>query len=171
MRRGFTLIEMLIVIVLLTTLVHISVQSFTMVMRVWASQDAAMGIREDVHQGMEKMLYDLRTATAISVADDSIRYTVDESGTDAHYIFYLYHTSDSWVPAYTQTVYELRKAALTGGIGGTFTYGDGVLYIKAVQPPTTSDLSASGNLITIDLTVSKYNEAFRLRQQVKPRNL
>jgi len=169
--RGFTLVEMLIVIVVLSVLISAALVPFNTVIETWGSQDAALEIREEVRQGVEKMLRDLRPAKAISVADDSVRYTVDESGTDNNYIFYLYNSSETWVPDYDETVYELRRAPLTGGISGTFTYGDGSLYAKNIKPPTTSDLSSSGNVVTIDLTITKYDETYRLLEKIRPRNL
>lgn len=171
MGKGFTLIEVLIVLVMLFTLISAATYGYIVVLETWGSQDASLEIREDLWQGVERMLRDLRPAKAINVANDAIRYTIRESGVDNHYIFYLYHASDSWVPAYNQNVYQLRRTALSGGIGGTFTYGSGTIYIKEVKPPPTSDLSASGNIITIDLTTSKYDETFRLLEKIRPRNL
>jgi prepilin-type N-terminal cleavage/methylation domain-containing protein len=171
MKTGFTLTELLIVIVMLAVLFSAVWVSFNTVLETWGTQDARLGLEEDLRHGMDKVLYDLRAAKAISVADDSIRFTLYESGTNNSYIIYLYHSGDSWVPAYDQDVYELRKTALTGGINGTFTYGDGSLYIKQVKPPTTSDLSVSGNVITLDLTATRYDETVRLLEKLTARNL
>lgn len=163
--------ELLIVLVMLSVLISASTAGFMIVLKTWGTQDASFRIQQDLSLGMEKMLRDLRLAKAISVSNDAIRYTVRESGSDNSYIFYLYHASDSWPPAYNQSVYQLRKATLSGGINGTFTYGSGSLYMKEVKPPTTSDLSASGNVITMDLTVQKYGETYRVTQKLTPRNL
>ena len=170
MKSGFTLIELMDVIGVFAVLTYTTTIAFTTVMETWGSQDAAIQVREDLRRGTEKMLRDLRLANAISVADDSIRYTVRESGSDNSYIFYLYHPDETWVPDYDESVYELRKATLAD-IGGTFTYGDGSLYIRDVVPPTTSDLSVSGSLITMDLTTSKYDETSRVLEKLRPRNL
>ncbi len=171
MRKGFTVLELLIVIVMLSVLFSAATFGFVIMLKAWGSQDASLEIREDLRQGVEKILRDLRPAMAISVSNDAIRYTVRESGTDNNYIFYLYHADDPWIPSYNQTVYQLRRATLSGGINGTFTYGNGPIYVKEVKPPTTSDMSASGNVITIDLTVSKYNETYHLLEKIRPRNL
>lgn len=170
-RQALTLIELLIVVVMLSVLISATSFGFIIVLKTWGSQDTSLEIREDLKQGVEKMLRDLRLANVISVSNDAVRYTVDEGGTDNDYIFYLYHADDSWVPAYNQTVYQLKKTTLSGGINGTFTYGAGSIYVKEVMPPATSDMSVSGNVITIDLTVSKYDETFRLLEKIRPRNL
>jgi prepilin-type N-terminal cleavage/methylation domain-containing protein len=174
MSRGVTLIELMIVIGMLAALILAGTASFPVVLTTWSEQDDALMIQEDLKHGGEKMIRELRAATAINVANDAIRFTERPSNTSSttnDYIFYLYHASDSWIPSYNQDVYQLRKATLTGGINGTFTYGDGPLYMKRVKPPTTSDLSASGNVITIDLTVQEHDETFRLLQELTPRNL
>jgi len=159
------------VVAMLFVLFSAAMYGFTVILKTWESQGTALDIREDLKQGVEKMVRDLRMAKAISTADDSIRFTVTESGTDNNYIFYLYNASDSWVPDYDEEAYELRKATLTGGINGTFTYGNGPLYIKEIKPPTDSDLSSSGNVLTIDLTVFKTDETFHILQKVRPRNI
>ena len=168
---GFTLMELLIVVVLLAVLISAVSFGFLTVLKTWGSQDTLMEVQEDVHQGVEKILRNLRLAKALSAANDSIRYTVYENGADSNYIFYLYNASDSWPNSFNQSVYQLKRVSLSGGINGTFTYGDGTIYIKQVKPPAASDLSLSNNVITIDLTVSKYNENFHLLEKLRPRNL
>ncbi|MBL7085434.1 MAG: hypothetical protein ISS43_04935 [Candidatus Omnitrophica bacterium] len=122
----------------------------------------------------------MREAKAVqSTANyNEIRFTVDEGGSDAYYIYYLYNGSDSYVPppAFDQDYYELRKATLSGDISGTFTYGSGRIIIQAdanggVLPPTTSDLSFDGIITTIDLSVTRWDETIRSRTEVKPSNL
>lgn len=145
--------------------------SFTAIFKSWGGRLTTLDIQEDLRQGMERMLQDLYLAQAIASSNDALRYTVRESGVNNHYIFYLYHPSDTWPPLYNQTVYQLKKTTLSGGINGTFTYGSGLLYVKEVKPPPTSDLSLSGTVATIDLTVSKSDETFHLLQKIRPRNL
>lgn len=137
----------------------------------WSSHQDRMEIQRGSQHGLEKALRDLRLATALqNDAGDAVRYTLRESGLSNSYILYLYHASNSWPPAYNQTSYQLRKASLTGGIGGTFTYGGGDLLMRDVQPPPTSDLSVSGSVATMDLTLIRADETFRLIERVKRRN-
>ncbi len=137
----------------------------------WSSQQDRMELQRGLQHGLEKALRDLRPATALQTdADDAVRYTLWESGVSNSYILYLYHSSDSWPPAYNQTGYQLRKASLTGGIGGTFTYGAGDLLVRDIKPPPDSDLSVSGSVAVVDLTLVRADETFRLLERVKRRN-
>ena len=59
----------------------------------------------------------------------------------------------------------MRRAALSG-----FTYGDGSLIIDDVVPPPTSDLSGSGDVVIVDLSITRDDETIRSRTQVRARN-
>lgn len=169
---GFTLIEVLIVLMLLTITLSLTTNIFKTVLLSWSAENDRAGLKITLERGMAEITSELRQATVVqSVAGrDEIRYTKDGS---TFYIYYFYNSADSYVPppAFDQTSYELRQATLIGGIDGTFTYGSGFLMIRAISAPTTSDLSLSGNIITIDLTTITANATVRLRSQITPRNL
>ena len=145
---------------------------FRAVLLSWSSQETRAGIDIVLDRGIEEMVRDLREAKEIqsTAGYDEIRFSQDQS---TYYIYYLYNSSDSYAPppAFDQTVYELKKAVLTGDINGTFTYGSGQIIITDVLPPATSDLSLSGNIVTIDLSVTRGDEAIRSRTEVMPRNI
>ncbi len=170
--QGVTLIELVISLVLMSVLGWAAVTVFNVVILSWSNQVERTGIDIQLDRAVEVMARDLREAIAVqSTADyDEVRYSEDSS---THYIFYLYHASDAYTPppAFDQDTYELRKTALTGGIGGTFTYGDGDLLLTDVIPPATTDLSISGNLVIVDLSVQREDETVCARTQVRPRNL
>lgn len=172
-KRGFTLIELVIALLLTGVLMTASAYALQPVLLAWSSQLDRMELQRQAQHGLERALRDLRGATALQTdANDAIRYTLRESGVSNSYILYLYHSANSWPPAYDQTPYQLRKAALTGGIGGTFPYGSGDLLLRDVKPPPDSDLSVSGKVATMDLTlVRKTDETFRLIERVRRRNL
>ncbi|MEK6567805.1 MAG: hypothetical protein AABZ27_03595, partial [Candidatus Omnitrophota bacterium] len=118
---------------------------------------------------IEEIVQDLRKARQIqSVNNDELRFTQDQS---AYYIYYFYNANDSYPLSFNQSSYQLRKAALSGGISGTFTYGSGSIIITEALPPAASDLSMSANLITLDLSIKRGDETIRSRTQVRPRNL
>lgn len=171
--RGVTLIELLISLLLTGVLMTAAAYSFNPILLAWSSQMDRVEIERQVQQGLEKAVRDLRLSTALqNDANHAVRFTVRESGVDNSYIFYLYNVSDNWPPAYTQASYQLRKASLTGGIGGTFTYGGGDLLLRDVQPPSSSDLSVSGSVATLDLTlVRNTDETYRLIKKARKRNL
>ena len=167
---GVTLIELAIALLLFAVLMTATAMAMNPILLAWSSQQDRMELQRG-GAGLEKGLRDLRLATALqNDANDAVRYTLRESGSSNSYILYLYHASDAWPPAYTQTAYQLRKAALTGGINGTFTYGSGDLLARDVKPPATSDLSVSGSVATLDLTLSRLDETFRLLEKVKRRD-
>ena len=169
--NGVTLIELVISLLLFSVLMTAVAFSMNPILLAWSSQQDRMELQRQVQHGLEKAIRDLRVADALqNDANDAIRYTVRESGTDNSYILYLYNASDSWPPAFNQTSYQLRKASLSGGISGTFTYGSGDLLMRDIQPPTTSDLSVSGKVAILDLTLIRGDETFRLTERVKRRN-
>ena len=168
---GVTLIELLIALMLVGGLMTAAAYAMNPFLLAWSIYQDRMELQRGSQQGLEKALRDLRLATALqNDASDAVRYTLRESGVSNSYILYLYHSSNSWPPAYNQTSYQLRKASLTGGIGGTFTYGTGDLLMRDVKPPPDSDLSVSGSVATMDLTLVRADETFRLLERVKRRN-
>ncbi len=168
MRKGFTLIELLIVIMLFTVLMWISFFIFQVTLTVWSSQETRTGVETNIDSGMEGMVRDIREAAAVQSANDQIRFTLN---TGTYYVYYLYNESDPYPPAFNQSLYQIRKTALTGGIGGTFTYGSGQLITTDVLPPPVSDLSESGNVVTIDISIKRKNETVRSKTSVKLRNI
>ncbi|MBI1953909.1 MAG: prepilin-type N-terminal cleavage/methylation domain-containing protein [Candidatus Omnitrophica bacterium] len=169
---GLTLIELLIALLLAGVLMTAAAMSLNPILLAWSSQMDRIELNRQLQHGLERAVRDLRGATNLANdTNDAIRYTLRESGVSNSYILYLYHADDTWPPAFNQTAYQLRKASLTGGINGTFTYGGGDLLMRDVQPPAASDLSVSGSLATLDLTlVRKTDETFRLVEKVKRRN-
>lgn len=165
------MIELMISLALFGALMTAVAMSMNPILLAWSSQQDRMELQRQVQHGLEKGLRDLRLANVLqNDASDAIRYTVRESGVNNSYIFYLYNSNDTWPPAYNQTSYQLRKATLTGGIGDTFTYGSGDLLMRDVKPPAASDLSVSGSVATLDLTLLRADETFRLLGRVKRRN-
>lgn len=172
--KGLTLIELMMTIVMFVILMFVAIYILRAVLISWGSSEERTGIDISLNRGIEKMTRDLREAKQIQSAEDydEIRFTTDYSN---YYIYYFYNSGDSYVPppAFTQTTYELRKATLTGGegISGNFTYGAGQLCMTDVLPPAVSDLSISGNIVTIDLSITRDDETIRSRTLVRPRNL
>lgn len=171
--KGITLIEMVISLLLAGVLMTATAYAMNPILLAWSSHQDRMELERQAQHGVERAIRDLRLATAFqNDANDAIRFSLLESGVSNSYILYLYHANNSWPPAFDQTSYQLRKASLTGGIGGTFAYGDGTLLLRDAQPPPTSDLSVSGSVATLDVTlVRNTDETFRLSQKIRRRNL
>jgi len=167
-RRGFTLIELTLTAGMLVVLIAVSAYIFKVALLTWSSQETRGGIKINMDRGIEQMARDLRKAQAIQSSNDEIRFTQGANS----FIYYLYNASDTpYPPAFSQSSYQLMRQGLTGGIGGTFTYGSGTIIINDVVPPPTSDMSASGNVVTIDLSGKWRDETIRARTEVRPRNL
>jgi len=171
-KKGFTLAELMLTVLLFTVMTGAVVLIFRSILVAWSSQEARAGVSISLDSGMEKVVRDLRGAREIlsTAGYNEFRFTQDQ---DAYSIYYLYNADDSYVPppAFNQGLYQLRKATLSGGINGTFTYGSGELILFDVVAPGASALSFAGNLATIDLSVLRKDETLRSRTQVRPRNL
>lgn len=169
MKRGFTLIELCITVGMVVVMVGVTAYFSRAILLSWSSQETRSGIDISLDRGIEEIARDLREArVAQSVNNDEVRFTQDQSD---YYIYYFYNTDDAYPPVFNQVSYDLKKALLTGGIGGTFTYGSGTIIISDILPPPVSDLSIAGNLVTIDLSAKRNDEVIRSRTEIKPRNL
>lgn len=178
-KSGLTLIELTIVLVMFAILIGVSTYIFRVVLLSWSGQETRAGININIDRGIEEMVRELREAQGVydnydgdGTPNDEIRVTQNGS---TYYIYYFYNSSDSYgpPPAFTQSSYELRRATLSGGLNTNFAsyYGSGRIIATDVLPPTTSDLSVSGNIATIDLSIRRDDETIRSRTQIKPRNL
>ncbi len=172
MKRGLTLIEVLISAVMLAAVAGVAVFLLSAMLKIWVSQEARAGIGIDLDWRMEEMVRDLREAREFQslAGRNEIRFSRDGV---IYYIYYLYNESDAYgpPPSFGQEEYKLKRATLTGDIDGTFAYGAGKNFINEVLPPPDSELSASGNVITIDISVMRKAETIRSRTEVRPRNL
>ena len=189
MKKGLTLIELMITVVMFLILSVLSLYIFRIILFSWFGQERRTGISVVLDRATEEMARELREAADVrslnsqSLDPNEIRFTVEEDGADAYYVYYFYHEEDSYVPppAFGQDSYILKRTALSGSITGTFTYGSGKIIIVGVDPPPSSDLSfddddnngiidADGR-ITIDLSVTRGDETIRSRTEIRPRNL
>jgi len=159
----------MIVAVMIVIVIGVSLYAFTVLSSGWSAQNTRTGISIKIDRALEEMVREIRAAKEVgSVNNDEIRFTLDETN---YYIYYMYNASDSYPPAFSQASYQLKKAPLTGGLNGSFTYGDGRLVLGDVAPPAATDLSVNGNLVTIDLNVVRGAESMRSKAVLRPRNI
>jgi len=167
-KKGLTLIELMIAVVLFIMLAAVTVYILRAVLLTWSSQETRSGVDISLDRGIEELVRDLREARQISfVNNDEIRFAQDRTN---FYIYYFYNADDPYPPSFNQSLYEVRKAALPDGISGNL-YDSGDIKVIDVLPPPTSDLSLSSNLIILDLSITRKDETIRSRTQVRPRNL
>jgi len=163
-----TLIEVIIASLMFVVLAVVIAYVFRAIILSWSSGETRTGIDVVLRRSAEELSRDLRKARVVQSSNDEIRFTQDLS---SYYVYYFYNSGDAYPPAFNQNTYELRKAALSGGINGTFAYGSGLLILGDVLPPPATDISFVNNLVTLDLSAKRKDEAIRLRAQISPRNL
>ena len=173
--NGLTLLEMVFVLVLLSALIGATVFLYVVSLKSWDELGRRSETGGELHFALERVIRDVRKANAIQIANHALRFTLNEcSGacTNNSYIYYLYHASDSWTPTYNQTTYQLRRADLTGGIDGIFTYGAGDLIAPGLKPPSAdTTITNTGNVVKINLVGLDSNETVRVRGFIRPRNV
>ncbi len=175
-KDGLTLIELMTSIVLLVILTGVVVYVLRAVLLSWSSQETRAGVDISLERGIEEIVRDLREVKAVQSSNDEIKFTVNEGGSDVYYIYYFYNATDPYPPTFVDPnlLYQLRKASLTGGIGGTLTDSGRIIITDVLSPShatSPSDLSFSSNIATIDLSITRRDETIRSRTQVNPRNL
>lgn len=180
--RGFTLLETLIVLLLLSVLMGVSSFLFVVSLRAWDAGSIRTGIREDVSYAMEKAVRDLKEMANGSLAQynpgsGEIAHTIqyEEIGGDQDtYVLYLYNEDDSsFDSTYSESLYDLRRANISDG--DVPASGEGALILRdLVSPDATAPataLSISGTQVTLDFVVQRSDETVRTRTKVRPRNL
>jgi len=168
-KRGMTLVEVMVTTATIVLIIGVALYAFIVIATGWQVQHARTGLNIRLDRAMEEMTREIRQATEVAlVQDDELRYTKDGS---SYYIYYLYSPDDGYPPSFGASSYQLRKAQLSGGLYGTFTYGDGLIITGDVAPPAASDMSMSGNMVSVDLTLSRSDEVVRSRTVIRPRNI
>lgn len=170
MKKGLTLIELMISTMMVVILAGVVIYVFRAILLSWSGSEARSGINITLYRAVEEMRRDVITAKAVaSGTNDEVRFTAINN---TNWIYYLYNSNNFYPPSFNQQKYELKKTGLSGTnlTNGAFTYGNGATILTDVSPPPTTDLSFSSNLVTLDLSSVRDNETVRLRTQIKPRN-
>lgn len=176
--RGFTLIEMIIVLFLLAMLSGVTGLVFLVSLRAWDSGCIRTGIRGDISYAAEKVVRDLKEMALRSLSQyGSIAHTVQYNDFAGNtYVFYLHNADDSsFDSTYSESLYNLRKANTSQGDNPAL--GDGVLILRdlvspdAAAPATALSIDPNGTQVTLDFVVQRSDEIVRIRTKVRPRNL
>ena len=185
MRKGFTLVELILVVGMLVAIIIVSAYVFRVVLTNWVSQDARAGIGLVADRAINAVNKDVREATALRQKNlHEIRFTLKDRQSDGtpiaglflHCIYYLYNSADGYPPNFKQSAYDLKRAVLNNVVGtdlttGTFTYGSGALLADGILPPNASDLAVNGSTATVDLSIKKGSETMRTRTSAVARNV
>ncbi len=169
---GITVLEMLFVIVLVFFLMTSVTMIYIITLQGWGNLGHRSDLNKKLSFALDRISEEVAKATNLSAANHGLRFTLYESGANQSYIYYLYHASDTWPPAYTQSTYNLMRTTLTGEIGGTFTYGSGEIFATGITPPGSSQTSitVSGNVATLQLVGKEKNDTFVIRRSMCARN-
>ncbi len=180
--RGFTLIEMLIVLLLLAMLSGVTGLVFLVSLRAWDSGCIRGGIREDISYATEKVVRDLKEMALRSLyqynpGGGDVAHTVQYNDFAGNtYVFYLYNSAElSFDSSYTENLYDLLKANTSQG--DIPALGNGVLILRdlvspnAAAPATALSIDPNGTQVTLDFVVQRSDEIVRTRTKVRPRNL
>ena len=188
MSKGLTLIEMLIAMGMLIILLGVTMYMFSVVLFSWVSEEERAGLGVELDRAVNMMAKDVReakksdTKTIAWLHPKEIRFAVVNSrqadGTPvpnsfSYYIYYFYNANDRYPNTFTQSVYDLKRCALTGVTGydpntGAFTYGSGQIAANQLSP--VSSLTVNGNTVAIDLSITKGSETMRARTEAAARN-
>ncbi len=177
-KSGFTLLETIIVVSLLSVLVAVSAHIFVVGLRVWSTGSMRTEIREDISYAMDKTVRDLKQAANASLQRyNAIAHTLQYDDLAGNtYVLYLYNPADASVDStYGETLYNLRKADINGG--DSPASGDGMLILKdlvspdAAAPATSLTIDPGGTQISLDFAVQRNDETVEIRTTVRPRNL
>jgi len=175
--RGFTLVEMLLVSLMIPAIIAMLFFMFQAVTKSWAMQGARAGLSVSMNKALRTMSLDLRNARrVVSQGNQELRFTQDGS---TYFVYYLFSKSesspfsesDAYPLRFDGALCQLRKATLSGGINGNFQYGSGDLVAKGILAPPVSSLSFQSPVVTIDLTAQQGRDSLRLVRVVRPRNL
>ncbi len=169
------MLELMIVSFLIIMVTGTIAYSYITILKATDEQYARSQIRAGMNIALESVVVDLRHAFQLSFNSNnkSIRYQVDESGAKVSYIYYW---QDQAGPCPTnafsaQSIYDIKRTPLNGGLNGTYACGDGDSIIRNLVPPPTSSVTVSGSLVTFDLTARVKDSQVRVGTAVTARNL
>lgn len=176
--KGITLLEIVFTLTLIAFLISSIAFVYIVTLRGWDNLGHRSNLHEKLHFGLERIVRDVREARAISVASHSLMFTLNENGSDNHYIYYLHNASDVCPMAYSQTAYDLRRTQLTSGsLPGSldcsrFAYGNGEVIITSLKPPSAdTSITSGGNYAIVKLVGVQEEDTLTVRGNVKPRNI
>ncbi len=168
---AFTLIEILIVTAMIAVIIGVSSYVYITVLRTSQFMQTRYDLEFEIINAMSKIQKDLTQAAVIdSAGAGSIQFQVDIDTTTVPLEvcrYYLYSASEI-PPPYNQSSYMLYKGTATAG---NVAYGTGVPLVRDLLPPPTSQFTQTGNMITIELSAKRNDEAIYMRTDIRPRNL
>ena len=165
MKRGFTLIEVIIVMALFSVLVGSACWVFTVGLSVWSSGRGRSEIRQDSSIAMETMVRELSQASSFTIAQaGTVKFSadVDDDGADETITF---NTSGNNL---NRTVEDIAVVLARNVDTFQLAYYD--LNNNLLEQPLLGLQRDDIRVITISLTLSEADETFSLSSGVYARN-
>lgn len=167
--KAFTLAELLITTAIIAMIMGSLAYIFQVTVGGWSTQGVRMGLAVSADRSVKAVAKELRNARVlVNSYSGELRFTTDNT---TYYVYYLYNLSDSYPPQFNKGLYQLKKTLLSGGINGTFTYGNGDLIMRDILPPPSSTISYAGGLVIIDLNVQRKASTMHFATKIRPRNI
>ncbi|MBF0122350.1 MAG: prepilin-type N-terminal cleavage/methylation domain-containing protein [Candidatus Omnitrophica bacterium] len=161
-RRGFSLLELILVIVLTTVLTASVVSVYLTSIKIWNAGEDRTGLRTSLALSVDMITQDLSNATNISLenVDNSLYFNKDGLG----YRWYLYSADDPGQAYNNDNIsYDLIKTV----VNDTYVYGMGTVWATGIQ---RSVFAYANNLVTVDMTATKNSTIVHVRTKIRPRN-
>lgn len=165
MKRGFTLIELIIVIVLFSMLAAATFWTFVVGLRAWGSGRDRAYIRQDANLAIERMVRELSQAKSFTIAQaDQVKFDadIDNDDTDETVTFAISDSSLERTVDGTTTVLTPDLQTLE------FSYRD--LNDVAMALPITGNDRDNIRVIVMSLTLNEGDETFVLSSSAYARN-
>jgi len=165
MRKGFTLIELIIVIILFIIIVGFAGWSFVVGLRTWASGMNRTEIRQDSALAMERMVRELSQAKLITIAQvDTVKFAADadDDGADETITF------DTLTGNLNRTVKDTITVLARNVNSFQLAYYD--LNDVLLDFPVLGADRDNIRVITITLTMNKADETLTLSSGAYARN-
>ena len=165
MKKGITLIELIIVIVFLTILVGFVSWVFIAGLRSWSFSKNRTDIRQDGNLALEKMVRELNQASSFTIAQvGQVKFVadIDSDGTNETVTFSI---TDSNL---NRTVDGITTVLTPDAQALGFLYRD--LNNAAMTFPITGGDRVNIRLVIISLTLNKVDETINLSSSAYARN-
>jgi prepilin-type N-terminal cleavage/methylation domain-containing protein len=164
-KKGFTLIELIIVIVLLSVLVGVAAWTFVAGLRSWNSGIDRANIRQDGSFALEIMVRELSQADSFTIAqEDNVKFDADIDNDGSNETI-TYSTSDSELSRKVNGTTTVLSPDVD-----TFLLSYRDLNDTAMTPPITGAEHDDIRVITISLTMDRFDETLTLSSSAYARN-
>lgn len=166
-KQGFTLVELIIVVVLFSVLVAAVLWTFIAGLRVWDSGRGRAYIGQDANLAVERMMRELSQASEINRAQsDEIDFDADLDGDGSVETIKFDVSNDNNLERTENNIPVVIAAGAQNFTLGYYLEGDNENLLSSVTGPSRDDI----RVIVIALTLNEGDEEITLSSSVYARN-